>query len=185
MENILGRVLDAFQVRMASLLGSSLSKDLAENTALALQMAAEPAALLATYPQAFFVGKANETMEGFVKAVAQAGFGSGDDTSKTAVLAQLAQVCRLTATPSSAHCPLPLPPSQTPPPLLNPVHPSLPRAPPPPPPPFPLPARQREAWEAIPRCHEQHCHHLLALLPSAFNPVPDQMMILCRCKHKQ
>ena len=91
-ENILGRVLDAFQVRMGSLLGSSLSKGLAENTALAVQMAAEPAALLATYPQAFFVGKANETMEGFVKAVTQAGFGSGDDTGETAVLAQVAQV---------------------------------------------------------------------------------------------
>ena len=121
-ENILGRVLDAFQVRMGSLLGSSLSKGLAENAALALQMAAEPAALLATYPQAFYVGKANETMEGFVKAVTQAGFGGGDDTSETAVLAQLAQVCWLTATPSSAHCPQPGPsyhPPTPPLPLLN------------------------------------------------------------------
>ena len=105
-ENILGRVLDAFQVRMGSLLGSSLTKGLAENAALALQMAAEPAALLATYPQAFFVGKANESMEGFVKAVTQAGFGSGDDTSETSVLAQLAQVCWLSPIPSSAHCSL-------------------------------------------------------------------------------
>ena len=91
-ENILGRVLDAFQARMGSLLGSSLCKGLAENPTLALQMAAEPTALLASYPEAFFVGKANEPMEGFVKAVKQAGFGSGDDSSETAVLTQLAQV---------------------------------------------------------------------------------------------
>ena len=93
-ENILGRVLDAFQVRMSSLLGSSsLCKGLAENPALALQMAAEPAALLAACPEAFFVSKANDSMEGFVKAVVQAGFGSGDESSETAVLMQLAQVC--------------------------------------------------------------------------------------------
>ncbi|KAL3138889.1 hypothetical protein ABBQ32_005714 [Trebouxia sp. C0010 RCD-2024] len=91
-ENILGRVLDAFQARMGSLLGSSLCRGLAENPALALQMAAEPAALLASHPEAFFVGKANEPMEGFVKAVKQAGFGSGDDSSEIAVLTQLAQV---------------------------------------------------------------------------------------------
>lgn len=91
-ENILGRVLDAFQARMGTLLGSTLCKGLAESPALALQMAAEPAALLASYPEAFSVGKANETMEGSVKAVKQAGFGSGDDSSETAVLMQLAQV---------------------------------------------------------------------------------------------
>lgn len=77
---------------MGSLLGSSLCRGLAENPALALQMAAEPAALLASHPEAFFVGKANEPLEGFVKAVKQAGFGSGDDSSETAVLTQLAQV---------------------------------------------------------------------------------------------
>ena len=128
MENILGRVLEAFQVRMGSLLGSSLTKGLAENTALAGQMAAEPAALLATYPQAFFVGKANENVEGFVKAVTQAGFGTGDSASETAVLAQLAQVCWLTPTPSSAHCPMPpLPTANPPPPPSPPPHtPSLP-----------------------------------------------------------
>ena len=116
-ENILGRVLEAFQVRMGSLLGSSLTKGLAENPALAGQMAAEPAALLATYPQAFFVGKANENMEGFVKAVTQAGFGTGDSASETAVLTQLAQVCWLTpallrhASPPHRHPPPPPPPS--------------------------------------------------------------------------
>ena len=117
-ENILGRVLDALQGRMGTLLGSSLSKGLAENTSLAVQMAAEPAALLATYPHAFFVGKANESMEGFVKAVTQAGFGCGDDTSETAVLAQLAQVCWLDPAPSSARCspPLPARPPTSPPP---------------------------------------------------------------------
>lgn len=91
-ENILGRILDAFQARMGSVLGSCLSRGFAENPALALLMAAEPAAVLASRPEAFFVGKANETAESFVKAVMQSGFGSGDESTEMAVLTQLAQV---------------------------------------------------------------------------------------------
>ncbi|KAL0041965.1 hypothetical protein WJX79_010411 [Trebouxia sp. C0005] len=91
-ENILGRVLEAFQARMGSLLGYALSKGFAENPAMALQMAAEPAAILAGEPVAFFVGKATETTESFVKAVMQSGLGSGDESTETIVLMQLAQV---------------------------------------------------------------------------------------------
>ncbi|DBA83817.1 TPA: hypothetical protein ACH3X1_006340 [Trebouxia sp. C0004] len=91
-ENILGRVLEAFQARMGSLLGYALSKGFAENPAMALQMAAEPAAVLAGEPVAFFVGKATETTESFVKAVMQSGLGSGDESTETIVLMQLAQV---------------------------------------------------------------------------------------------
>ena len=92
MENILGRVLEAFQARMGSLLGYALSKGFAENPAMALQMAAEPAAVLAGEPVAFFVGKATETTDSFVKAVMQSGFGSGDESTELIVLMQLAQV---------------------------------------------------------------------------------------------
>ena len=92
-ENILGRILDAFQVRMSSLLGNSLSKGLAENPALALLMAAEPAALLASRPEAFFVGKASETTESFVKSIMQSGFGTGGEGIAVSILLQLAQVC--------------------------------------------------------------------------------------------
>ena len=92
-ENILGRVLEAFQVRMGSLLGTALSKGFAENPALALQMAAEPAALLAGDPVAFFLGRATDTSEGFVKSVMQTGFGGGDESVDTSILTQLAQVC--------------------------------------------------------------------------------------------
>ena len=91
-ENILGRVLEAFQGRMSSLLGSALSKGFTENPALALLMASEPAALLAGDPVAFFVGKATETTESFVKAVVQSGFGSGDESLETSILTQLVQV---------------------------------------------------------------------------------------------
>ncbi len=91
-ENILGRVLEAFQARMGSLLGYALSKGFAENPAMALQMAAEPAAVLAGEPVAFFVGKATETTDSFVKAVMQSGLGSGDESTESIVLMQLAQV---------------------------------------------------------------------------------------------
>ena len=91
-ENILGRVLEAFQGRMSSLLGTALSKGFTENPALALLMASEPAALLAGDPVAFFVGKATETTESFVKAVVQSGFGSGDESLETSILTQLVQV---------------------------------------------------------------------------------------------
>ena len=94
-ENILGRVLEAFQARMGMLLGYALSKGFAENPAMALQMAAEPAAVLAGEPVAFFVGKATETTESFVKAVMQSGLGSGDESTETIVLMQLAQVSML------------------------------------------------------------------------------------------
>jgi len=94
-ENILGRVLEAFQARMGSLLGYALSKGFAENPAMALQMAAEPAAILAGEPVAFFVGKATETTESFVKAVMQSGLGSGDESTESIVLMQLAQVSML------------------------------------------------------------------------------------------
>lgn len=83
---------------MGSLLGYALSKGLAENSALALQMAAEPAALLAGDPVAFFMGKATDTTESFVKAVMQSGFGSGDESVETSILTQFAQVCLSLAT---------------------------------------------------------------------------------------
>lgn len=83
---------------MGSLLGYALSKGLAENSALALQMAAEPSALLAGDPVAFFMGKATDTTESFVKAVMQSGFGSGDESVETNILTQFAQVCLILAT---------------------------------------------------------------------------------------
>ena len=92
MENVLGRVLEAFQARMNALLGSALCKGFAENPALALQMAAEPAAVHAGKPVAFFVGKATDTSDSFVKAIVQSGFGSGDSATETIVLQQFAQV---------------------------------------------------------------------------------------------
>ena len=56
-------------------------------------MAAEPAAVHAGKPVAFFVGKATDTSDSFVKAIVQSGFGSGDSATETVVLQQFAQVC--------------------------------------------------------------------------------------------
>ena len=91
---MLGRVLEAFQARMATLLGSALCKGFADNPALALQMAAEPAAVLAGEPVAFFVGKPTDTSDSFVKGIVQSGFGGGDKSTENVVLMQFAQVCR-------------------------------------------------------------------------------------------
>ena len=44
LENILGKVLAAFQGRMSDLLGVTACKALSEDSALAVQMAAEPCA---------------------------------------------------------------------------------------------------------------------------------------------
>ena len=91
-------MLDSFQTRVNSLLGSSLARSFAENASLAQQMAAEPAALLLETPLAFFVGKATDTPDAFLKAVQQAGFASGDEAAQVAVLSQLAQVHLVTQT---------------------------------------------------------------------------------------
>lgn len=44
LENILGKVHQALQTRMVSLLGTAACRSLSEDSALAIQMAAEPAA---------------------------------------------------------------------------------------------------------------------------------------------
>lgn len=103
-ENIVGRVLDAFQMRINSLLGNSLSRTFAENASLAQQMAAEPAALLLHSPVAFFLGKPTDTIDAFQKAVQQTGFGTGEEAAQVAVLMQLAQVQAAHATVFISWC---------------------------------------------------------------------------------
>lgn len=55
-ENILGRVLDAFQARLAAIAGSSAAGRLADSVALVRLMVREPSAALLGSPVAFFVG---------------------------------------------------------------------------------------------------------------------------------
>lgn len=56
-ENVLGRVADAFEAAMAGLLGRSAAGRLAEALPLVQLMAREPAAALLGSPVAFFVGR--------------------------------------------------------------------------------------------------------------------------------
>ena len=56
-ENVLGRVVDAFESRMALVLGGSAAGRLAESLPVVQLMAKEPAAALLGSPVAFFVGR--------------------------------------------------------------------------------------------------------------------------------
>ena len=56
-ENVLGRVVDAFESRMTLVLGSSAAGRLAESLPVVQLMAKEPAAALLGSPVAFFVGR--------------------------------------------------------------------------------------------------------------------------------
>jgi hypothetical protein len=55
-ENILGRVLDAFQAQLAAAVAGSAAGRLAESIPLVRLMAKEPSATLLGSPVAFFVG---------------------------------------------------------------------------------------------------------------------------------
>lgn len=57
MENVLGRVADAFEARIAAVLGNSAAGRLAQSLPMVQLMAREPAAALLGSPVAFFVGR--------------------------------------------------------------------------------------------------------------------------------
>ena len=56
-ENVLGRVLEAFQAQVAAAAGGSAAARLGESVAMVQLMAKEPAAALLSSPVAFFVGR--------------------------------------------------------------------------------------------------------------------------------
>jgi hypothetical protein len=72
-ENVLGRVVDAFESRMALVLGGSAAGRLAESLPVVQLMAKEPAAALLGSPVAFFVGR---NSGGWVAG--RAGLGGGE-----------------------------------------------------------------------------------------------------------
>ena len=90
-ENILGRVLDAFQVRSATLLGGAAARALAEAPNLAALMAREPAAPLAGDALAFFCGRPGDPADAWVAAAGGA-FGQGGEAAQFEVVAKVAQV---------------------------------------------------------------------------------------------
>eukprot|EP00884_Botryococcus_braunii_P010678 jgi/Botrbrau1/19611/Bobra.0035s0088.1 len=90
-ENILGRVLDAFNSCIQSCLGNAACKALSESPQLAMLMARESAALQMGSPVYFFPGKGTDGLEPFVASLRQSGYGAGGDTAETDVLLRLLQ----------------------------------------------------------------------------------------------
>lgn len=76
LENVLARVLEAFQTGMASIVGGSVASVLADDVRVVQVMAKEPAAPLLGAPVAFFVGRNVDAMDAFVSSAIATGFGS-------------------------------------------------------------------------------------------------------------
>ena len=92
LENLLGKVLEAFQERADTLLGGAGCRALAEDSALAMQMAAEPAASRAGEPVAFFVGRSAEGIDHFVASILHSGFAKGGEAAELAILQRVLKV---------------------------------------------------------------------------------------------
>ncbi|PRW57112.1 exocyst complex component SEC8 [Chlorella sorokiniana] len=88
-ENVLGRVVDAFEAQVASVLGGSAAGRLASSLPMVQLMVKEPAAALLGSPVAFFVGRNTEAMESFVSSVIAAGFGANDESVECEILQRL------------------------------------------------------------------------------------------------
>ena len=95
LENILGKVLEAFQERADTLLGGAACRALAEDPGVAIQMAAEPAATQAGQPVAFFVGRSAEGIDHFVASILQSGFAKGGEAAELAILQHVLKVSTL------------------------------------------------------------------------------------------
>jgi hypothetical protein len=89
-ENILGRVLEAFHVRCATLLGGAAARPLAEAPALVALMAREPAAPLAGDVLAFYAGRPGDPADAWAAAAAP-GFGAGGEAVQFEVVAKVTQ----------------------------------------------------------------------------------------------
>ncbi|GAB4819189.1 hypothetical protein N2152v2_006235 [Parachlorella kessleri] len=89
-ENILGRVLDAFISHLTTAVAGSTAGRLAEkNLPLVRLMAKEPSAVLLGSPVAFFMGGNTDAMESFVSSVISSGFGANDESTEREVLSKL------------------------------------------------------------------------------------------------
>lgn len=97
---MVGKVLDAFQARVAELLAGTAARALSEDASLAVQMAAEPAAHQAGEPAAFYVGRTGDSVDHFVASILQSGFGSGGELAEIAVLQR---VLKANSHPISSH----------------------------------------------------------------------------------
>ena len=76
LENVLAKVLEAFQTGMANIVGQSVASALSDDVRVIQVMAKEPAAPLLGPPVAFFVGTNVDAMDAFVSSAIAAGFGS-------------------------------------------------------------------------------------------------------------
>jgi hypothetical protein len=76
LENVLARVLEAFQEAMACTVGESTAGKLADDVRVVQIMAKEPAAPLLGAPVSFFIGANADAIDSFVSSAIAAGFGS-------------------------------------------------------------------------------------------------------------
>eukprot|EP00887_Chlorella_sp_A99_P002121 scaffold21.g2121.t1 len=88
-ENVLGKVLDAFQAQLEAAVGGSTAGRLAGDLQLVQLMVKEPAAALLGSPVAFFMGRNADAMESFVSSVIAAGFGANDEAVEAELLRRL------------------------------------------------------------------------------------------------
>ena len=76
LENVLARVLEAFQAATEACLGDSIAGKLSKDVRVVQIMAKEPVAPLLGPPLAFFLGANVDAMDSFVSSALAAGFGS-------------------------------------------------------------------------------------------------------------
>ena len=95
-ESVLGRVLEAFQRRVAAALGGSAAGALAAGAPLARLMAAEAAAPQAGTAAAFFAGRAGDSAGAFVTEVVSSGASGFCDRGVFVSSQQASQFCQPT-----------------------------------------------------------------------------------------
>lgn len=89
LENVLARVLEAFQDAMASTVGDSTAGKLADDVRVVQIMAKEPAAPLLGAPVSFFIGANADAIDSFVSSAIAAGFGSSQKGLERDLIARI------------------------------------------------------------------------------------------------
>ena len=89
LENVLARVLEAFQDAMASIVGDSTAGKLADDVRVVQIMAKEPAAPLLGPPVSFFIGTNADAIDSFVSSAIAAGFGSSQKGLERDLIARI------------------------------------------------------------------------------------------------
>ncbi len=89
LENVLARVLEAFQDAIASTVGTGTAGKLADDVRVVQIMAKEPAAPLLGPPVSFFIGANADAIDSFVSSAIAAGFGSSQKGLERELVARI------------------------------------------------------------------------------------------------